>query len=72
MIQYRNAGKSYFCRLSFSARELDETRNPEKAAADSTPFPPMRMVLSAHARSCGDDREPAVIDQAQRALWQSP
>jgi hypothetical protein len=72
MIQYRNAGKSYFCRLSFSARELDETRNPAKGAAERTAFRPMRMALSAQAHPCNDDREAAAIGPVQRMLWQSP
>jgi hypothetical protein len=63
MIQYRDAGKSYFCRLSFSAQELDETRNPGKPALEHTAFPPMRMVLSAQGRFREDDREGKRIDK---------
>jgi hypothetical protein len=47
MIQYKATRSAYFCRLSFSAQEMDETRNLQTRAAEPIACRAMRLVLSA-------------------------
>jgi len=47
MVRYEQVRDSYFCRLSFSAAEVDETRKPTKLAAPLV----CRWVISARAQA---------------------
>jgi len=49
MVQHKRTGSSYFCRLSLSAQETDETRNLERQGAGTVGCNAIRMVISAHA-----------------------
>jgi Glycosyl hydrolase family 57 len=56
MIQYKAAKKAYFCRLSFSAQEMDETRNLQTRAVEPIACRAIRLVVSAQ-ESCRYERD---------------
>jgi hypothetical protein len=69
MLQYKATRSAYFCRLSFSAQEMDETRNLQSRTAEPIACRAMRLVLSAR-ESCrnecdrvkdGEKRERGVV-----------
>jgi hypothetical protein len=55
MVQYKVVGSSYFCRVSFSAQEMDETRNLQTRNAEFPAFLAMRFLFSAQ-ESCRTGR----------------
>ncbi len=55
MVQYKRVGATYFCRLSFSAQEMDETRNLERRRAGKIACDAMRIIISAKRRTETED-----------------
>ncbi len=51
MIQYKRFADTYFCRLSFSAQEIDETRNLGSDRSESATGNTIRIAISAVKRS---------------------
>jgi hypothetical protein len=65
MIQYKRSGSSYFCRLSLSAQETDETRNLERHGAGTVGCDAIRMMISARA---GDGARAELIFGAAKTM----
>jgi hypothetical protein len=69
MIQYKPAGNSYFCRLSLSAQETDETRNLERHGAGTAGWGSIRLGISARGRSRA--KSASIFDPAKGALLEA-
>lgn len=72
MIQYKQTGSTYFCRLSFSAQEMDETRNLGKQSVEPTACRTMRMVISADRKRRHDHESERPMRKAGESLRESP
>jgi hypothetical protein len=58
MAQYKEMGSAYFCRLSFSLQEMDETRHLSGDAASLVDGLTIRMRISAHKPGRGQREHP--------------
>jgi hypothetical protein len=58
MVQYKELASAYFCRLSFSVQEIDETRHLSGDAASLVHGPVVRLLISAHKPERGQHEQP--------------